>query len=113
MKATNASTVVNDFSYESWLNFTSATAAIRIDPQTNASTVGTSGQHYAFSPDNRGADAGAGLSAGTNGLAVYEHATATYLQSWSGSRLQGVRSAVGITSPWSTATGSPPSTSTV
>ena len=43
------------------------------DPQSSSTTTGTSGQNYAFDPAHAGANGGAGLSVGVNGISVYEH----------------------------------------
>ena len=70
------------FSFGGWFK-TSATH--EIDPQNTTSTGGVNNQRYAFDPQHGGdANAGAGLSIGTNGVSVYEHgsnympATAVY-----------------------------------
>ena len=72
----------NTFSFGAWLK-TSATH--EIDAQATSGTVGVNNQRYAFDPRHGGDEnGGAGLSIGTNGVAVYEHgsnympATATY-----------------------------------
>ena len=70
------------FSFGAWLK-TSATH--EIDPQATSGYGGVNNQRYAFDPSHGGdQNAGAGLSVGTNGVAVYEHGsdymppTATY-----------------------------------
>jgi len=70
------------FSFGAWLK-TSATH--ELDAQASSGTVGVNNQRYAFDPSHGGdQNAGAGLSVGTNGVAVYEHggdympATAAY-----------------------------------
>ena len=70
------------FSFGGWFK-TSATH--EIDSQNTTSTGGVNNQRYAFDPQHGGdANAGAGLSLGTNGIVVYEHgsnympATAVY-----------------------------------
>jgi len=58
--------------------------AHQIDPQSSNSTTGVSGQNYALYPSlntaawnwDTGGYAGAGISVGTNGVSVYEHAGA-------------------------------------
>jgi len=70
------------FSFGGWFK-TSATH--EIDPQATSGYGGVYNQRYAFDPQHGGdLNAGAGLSVGTNGIAVYEHgsdympATAVY-----------------------------------
>jgi len=70
------------FSFGAWLK-TSATH--ELDAQALSGYGGVNNQRYAFDPRHGGdQNAGAGLSIGTNGVAVYEHgsdympATATY-----------------------------------
>jgi len=70
------------FTFGAWLK-TSATH--ELDAQAASGTVGVNNQRYAFDPRHGGdQNAGAGLSVGTNGVAVYEHgsnympATAAY-----------------------------------
>ncbi len=62
------------FAFGGWIK-TSQTH--QIDPESTSGTGGTSGQKYAFWPENMGTtgNAGAGLSIGTNGISVYEHAS--------------------------------------
>jgi hypothetical protein len=52
-----------------------ATTSHEIDPESASSIAGTSGQRYLLGPTNWGADTGAGISMGTNGISVYEHGT--------------------------------------
>ena len=64
--------VSNNFTLSFWAN---PRATHQIDPETNSGFGGTSGQRYVVGPkwyDN--GDAGAGISVGTNGISVYEHA---------------------------------------
>ena len=64
--------VSNNFTLSFWAN---PRATHQIDPETTSGFAGTSGQRYAVGPkwyDN--GDAGAGISVGTNGISVYEHA---------------------------------------
>ncbi|MGB2866480.1 MAG: LamG domain-containing protein, partial [Sedimentisphaerales bacterium] len=70
------------FSFGGWFK---TPATHEIDPQNTTSTGGVNNQRYAFDPQHGGdANAGAGLSLGTNGIVVYEHgsnympATAVY-----------------------------------
>jgi len=70
------------FSFGGWFK-TSATH--EIDPEVTSGYGGVNNQRYAFDPQHGGdLNAGAGLSIGTNGIAVYEHgsdympATAVY-----------------------------------
>jgi len=67
--------VSNNFTIEMWVN---PTAVHEIDGQTTGSVDGVSGQRYALWPTHgfgwNGVDAGAGISVGTNGISVYEHA---------------------------------------
>lgn len=60
----------NNFTFSAWVK---PSQSHEIDGESNSSTTGISGQKYAFSPDQMGADGGAGLSVGTNGISVYEH----------------------------------------
>lgn len=60
----------NDFTMEAWVK---PTATHEIDAEANNTTTGTSGQRYLFGADHRIANAGAGVSVGTNGVSVYEH----------------------------------------
>ncbi|MBW3022475.1 right-handed parallel beta-helix repeat-containing protein [Candidatus Woesearchaeota archaeon] len=66
----------NNFTIELWAK---PTATHEIDIESNTSTNGTSGQRYAINPPQGNAwgegHAGAGISIGTNGVSVYEHAT--------------------------------------
>ena len=70
------------FSFGGWFK---TPATHEIDPQETAGYGGVNNQRYAFDPQHGGdSNAGAGLSIGTNGIAVYEHgsdympATAVY-----------------------------------
>ena len=67
--------VTNNFTMECWVN---PATTINLPPQAVTGVSGVSGQHYAIYPTqgatNYGAGhSGAGLSVGTNGVAVYEH----------------------------------------
>lgn len=84
----------DNFSFECWVN---PTATIVLAPESTSGTQGTSGERYALYPTWGGSnnsitgpanpDAGAGLSVGTNGIAVYEHGASylTPLLVWTGS----------------------------
>lgn len=69
---TDPSPAVNSFTYEIWCT---PTATHQIDSQSTSGTGGTSGQRYLLdatffaSPNS-----GSGISVGTNGVSVYEHA---------------------------------------
>ena len=68
--------VVNTFTTELWV---SPSAVHQIDSESTSRTLGTSGQRYAIWPPQGDAsygasNAGAGISIGTNGVSVYEHA---------------------------------------
>jgi len=59
------------FSFGGWFK---TTATHEIESQASSGTGGTANQRYAFDPQHGGdLNAGAGLSLGTNGIAVYEH----------------------------------------
>ena len=83
-----ADAITNDFTIAFWAN---PTTTHQIDGQSTSGTAGTGGQRYALYPaqgtDAWGAGhAGAGVSVGTNGVSVYEHA-ASYmpaLLAWTG-----------------------------
>lgn len=65
--------IASNFTYEFWAK---PAATHEIDPETNNSgTHGTSGQRYVLFPGIVGTNAGAGVSMGTNGISVYEHAS--------------------------------------
>ena len=65
---------VNNFTMELWMN---PLSTHEIDAESTSGAGGTSGQRYAIFPsysETWGAGrAGAGISAGTNGISVYEH----------------------------------------
>ncbi|RYX99649.1 LamG domain-containing protein, partial [bacterium] len=71
--------IVNNFTMSIWFK---PTAIHEIDPETANPvapnvTPGTSGQRYLIYPNHGGDDtgkAGVGISAGTNGISIYEHA---------------------------------------
>lgn len=66
---------INSFTFGAWIK-TSLTH--EIDPETISGVGGISGQRYVFNPNHGGegqsVNAGVGLSVGTNGISVYEHA---------------------------------------
>lgn len=65
--------VSNNFTLSFWAN---PRATHQIDPETTSGFGGTSGQRYAIGPKwYSNGDAGAGISVGTNGISVYEHAS--------------------------------------
>lgn len=83
-----ADSITNDFTMAFWVN---PTVPHELDSQSTNGTAGTSGQHYVVYPaqgtDAWGAgNAGAGVSVGTNGISVYEHAAGYMppLLVWSG-----------------------------
>lgn len=64
----------NNFTMAAWFKIDPGVTH-EIDPQSTSSTTGTSGQHYLFGAQLRTSpQAGAGVSVGTNGISVYEHA---------------------------------------
>ena len=70
--APQLTSVSNNFTLSFWAN---PRATHQIDPETTSGFGGTSGQRYAVGPKWYGnGDAGAGMSVGTNGISVYEHA---------------------------------------
>jgi len=78
----SAGRATNTFSFGGWIK-TSVTH--EVEGESTSGTGGTASQRYAFDPQHGGdLNGGAGLSVGTNGIAVYEHgssympATAVY-----------------------------------
>ncbi len=64
----------DNFTFSAWIK---TALGHEIDPESTTTTTGTSGQKYAFDVEIGGnSSAGSGLSVGTNGLSVYEHANA-------------------------------------
>jgi len=59
----------NTFSFGAWIK---TTVPHEVDSEADQ-YGGVNGQHYAVESRFQGANAGAGLSVGTNGIAVYEH----------------------------------------
>ena len=69
--AGNTSRPNGSFTFMAWLAVSNTD---EIESESTSSTVGTSGQHYAFWPTYSDKPySGAGLSIGTNGLSVFEH----------------------------------------
>lgn len=71
------SDIVNNFTMELWAN---PSATHQIDQESTTGTAGTSGQKYAIGAAHGSeawgeGHAGAGISIGTNGVSVYEHAS--------------------------------------
>lgn len=64
--------IANDFTLSFWAY---PRSTHQIDPEDTTGSGGTSGQRYAYDPRYRpGSDAGVGVSVGTNGVSIYEHA---------------------------------------
>ena len=62
---------MDNFTMEAWIK---PTTTHEIDVESNSGVGGVYGQKYVFKPDQRGPlNGGAGISAGTNGITVYEH----------------------------------------
>jgi RHS repeat-associated protein len=70
---TNLSNVTNNFTVELWVN---PQQPHEIDQESLTGTLGTNNQAYAIFPTHGGSmgNAGMGISVGTNGVSVYEHA---------------------------------------
>jgi hypothetical protein len=67
----SSSIPVNTFTYDIWCI---PTTTHQIDTQSTSGTGGTSGQRYLVGPVFKSpTNSGAGISAGTNGISVYEH----------------------------------------
>ncbi|MHB1349070.1 MAG: LamG-like jellyroll fold domain-containing protein [Desulfobulbaceae bacterium] len=66
----NYSPPVDNFTMMAWIK---PTATHQTDPESTSGTGGTFGQRYLFGADFRGSESGAGVSAGSNGISVYEH----------------------------------------
>ncbi len=76
--------VSNTFTISFWV---STNIEHQVDKESNSGITGTSGQNYALYPKQGSVDAGVGVSVGTNGVSVYEHAN-SYMPAilvWSGS----------------------------
>lgn len=67
---TSCTPPTNNFTLMAWVK---TSKEHEIDPQTDDSTDGTTGQKYIFEATHRNDDGGAGVSVGTNGVSVYEH----------------------------------------
>lgn len=66
-----SSTTANNFTIAAWVK---ATTTHEIDPESTSGYPGTGGQRYLFGANHGGStNSGAGISAGTNGISVYEH----------------------------------------
>jgi hypothetical protein len=61
---------VDNFTIEAWIK---PITTHQIDSESTTGTGGIFGQRYLFGADHRGTEAGAGISAGSNGISVYEH----------------------------------------
>ncbi|MBN1890915.1 MAG: right-handed parallel beta-helix repeat-containing protein, partial [Thermoflexales bacterium] len=93
-----ANDIVNSFTIAAWVK---PAEPHEIDSQNTGGTDGMSGQRYLVSPSNGSntwgdGHAGAGISAGTNGVSVYEHAD-LYMPSlltWEGSLVEWTHIAV-------------------
>ena len=66
-------TPTNNFTMDIWFR---PTTTHEIDVERTTLYDGTSGQRYLIYPQNYGSNSGAGVSAGTNGISVYEHGSA-------------------------------------
>lgn len=66
----STTSVPNNFTMEFWVK--PGSTITPVTPATNG-TSGTNGQRYAIMPYQSGANAGAGVSVGKNGVAVFEH----------------------------------------
>ncbi len=67
------SPLANNFTIEAWIN---PTATHEIDAQSTGGAGGAGGQNYVLWPTWRNpSGAGVGISAGTNGVSVYEHSS--------------------------------------
>jgi uncharacterized repeat protein (TIGR01451 family) len=77
--ATPALGLMDTFTIEFWVLPEAGRAST---PETTVGISGTSGQRYAIAPEHGGSDgpAGVGVSVGTNGISIFEHADA-YLPS--------------------------------
>jgi len=62
----------DNFTMEAWCK-PSSTITVQAESNNVSNTSGLSGQRYLIHPQNAGTNAGAGLSLGTNAVAVYEH----------------------------------------
>jgi hypothetical protein len=67
--------ITNDFTIEAWIN---PSEPHQIDPESTSGYAGMEGEHYVIYPSHglhcwNNGHAGVGISAGTNGVSVYEH----------------------------------------
>jgi len=63
----------DNFTFSAWIK---TDQSHQVDTEANSGTAGTAGQRYAFDVEAGGSTStSAGLSVGTNGLSVYEHAS--------------------------------------
>ncbi|HKQ53664.1 MAG TPA: LamG-like jellyroll fold domain-containing protein [Pyrinomonadaceae bacterium] len=70
--ASNLANVSNNFTVSFWAN---PRSTHQIDPESVTGVAGVGGQRWAIEPINKAdPNAGAGISVGTNGVSVYEHA---------------------------------------
>lgn len=71
--ACDPTAVTNSFTYSAWVK---ATQTHEIDAESTGSASGTTGQKFVFDAINSGVAtaSGTGVSVGTNGITVYEHA---------------------------------------
>ena len=60
----------NTFTVSAWIK---ANTTHEIDGESTSGTGGVSGQKYLFWPNQEGSNGGMGISAGINGISVYEH----------------------------------------
>jgi len=73
VQLSSAYSITNTFSIELWCL---PSTTHQIDGESTSGTSGASGQRYIINPQNSGANGGAGISIGTNGVSVYEHGSA-------------------------------------
>ena len=81
--ATGSVSATNNFSFDIWFR---PTTTHEIDAETTSGVQGVSGQRYLKGASQAGPDGGMGVSAGTNGISVYEHGS-SYMPSllvWQG-----------------------------
>ena len=64
--------ITNNFTMMAWIK---AVDEHEIDEVSTEGTDGARGQRFLFPATNKGDDAGAGVSVGTNGVSIYEHGT--------------------------------------
>jgi hypothetical protein len=66
--------VIDTFTFGLWVYVVST---ILVTAQSTSGVAGLSGQRYACYAPNKGSNAGAGLSVGTNAISVFEHSSGT------------------------------------